>query len=326
MFKIIGTGSYLPEKIMTNFDLEKIVDTTDEWIRERTGIQERRIADEKQSNSDLAVNAAKNALLSANLKPEDVELLIVGTSTPDYAVPAVAPIIQHKLGCNNIPAFDINSVCSSFAYSLITAAGFLNSGFYKNCLVIGSDIYSRILNWHDRSTCCIFGDGAGAVVIQKDQSTKGILSHNYGAKGDDAELIKIPVGGSKFPAHYIHNNYKKEDYYFQMAGLDVYEFTIITVPKVMIDLITQANLTIFDIDWIILHQANIRIIESVAKKTKIPLEKFIVNIQKVGNTSSASIPIALDEAVRQGKIKRKDKVMMLGFGGGLSWGGLIIEW
>lgn len=325
MFKIIGTGSYLPEKIMTNFDLEKIVDTTDAWIRERTGISERRIARKDETNSDLAVNAAKRALEAAGLKPQDIEILIVGTSTPDYTLPAVAPIIQHKLGCDNIPAFDINSVCSSFAYALITAAGFLSSGFYKNCLIIGSDVYSRILNWKDRTTCCIFGDGAGAVVLSKDDSKKGILSYNYGAKGEDAELIKIHVGGSNNPTHH-EKNYSREDYFFQMNGLDVYEFTIMTVPAVVEDLIEKAGLQKDDVDWVVLHQANIRIIESVAKKTKIPLEKFIVNIQKVGNTSSASIPLALDEAVKQGKIKDGQKIIMVGFGGGLSWGGVLIEW
>ncbi|HQJ06794.1 MAG TPA: beta-ketoacyl-ACP synthase III [Spirochaetota bacterium] len=325
MFKIIGTSSYLPEKIMTNFDLEKIVDTTDAWIRDRTGISERRIADKDETNSDLAVNAAKKALEAAGLAPQDVEILVVGTSTPDYTLPAVAPIIQHKLGCGNIPAFDINSVCSSFAYALITAAGFLCSGFYKNCLIIGSDVYSRILNWKDRTTCCIFGDGAGAVVLSRDASKRGILSYNYGVKGEDAELIKIHVGGSNNPVHY-EKNYNREDYFFQMNGLDVYEFTIMTVPAVVEDLVQKAGIQKEEVDWVILHQANIRIIESVAKKTEISVNRFIINIQKVGNTSSASIPLALDEAVRVGKIKDGDKVIMVGFGGGLSWGGVLIEW
>jgi len=325
MIRIIGTGSYLPGKILTNFELEKMVDTTNDWIMERTGISERRIAEENELNSDLAVNASKKALDMAGLKPEDIDLIVVGTSTPDYTLPAMAPIIQYKLGCGKIPAFDINSVCTSFAYAFITAASLLGGGYYKNCLIIGSDVYSRILNWKDRSTCCIFGDGAGAVILQKDSTAKGIMSHIYGADGADAELIKIPIGGTKNPTH-KKNNYKKEDYYFQMAGLDVYEFTILTVPRVVKELIENSKLSKDEINWIILHQANRRIIESVSKRLKIPYDKFIVNINKYGNTSSASIPIALDEAVREGKIKRGDKMIMVGFGGGLSWGGVCLEW
>jgi 3-oxoacyl-[acyl-carrier-protein] synthase-3 len=324
MIKIIGTGSYLPEKVMTNNDMEKIIDTSDKWIRERTGISERRIAAKDEQNSDMAVKAAKKAIKNAEVLEKDIDLIIAGTSTADYNIPALAPIIQYKLGCRKIPAFDINSVCSSFIYAFFTACGLLNSGFYKNCLVIGSDIYSRILNWNDRNTCCIFGDGAGAVVIKKQENNNGILSHIFGADGADAELIRIPVGGTKYPIH--KKDYKEEDYYFQMAGTDVFEFTITIIPRLAVDLIEKAKLVNKDIDWVILHQANKRIIESVSKRTKIPLEKFIINIDRVGNTSSASIPIALDEAVLSGKIKSNDKIMMIGFGGGLSWGGLIFEW
>lgn len=325
MFKVIGTGSYLPEKVLTNFDLEKMVDTSNEWIVERTGIEERRIAADDELNSDMAVKAARRAIENAGLTPDDIDLIITGTCTSDYMLPAMAPVIQHKLGCRNVPAFDVNSVCTSFAYGFFTAAGLLNSGYYKNCLVIGSDIYSRILNWEDRTTCCIFGDGAGAVVIQADREARGILSYNFGAQGEDNEWIRVPVGGSKNPAR-SNSTYDPKDYHFQMAGLDVYEFTIWTVPTVVKDLLKKAEIVKEEVDWIILHQANRRIIESVSKRTKIPLEKFIINIEKVGNTSSASIPIALDEAVRDNKIKKNDKVMMIGFGGGLSWGGVLIEW
>ncbi len=325
MFKIIGTGSYLPKTVMTNNDIEKLVNTSDQWIKERTGISERRIAAKGELNSDMAANAAKKAIENAKLSVKDIDLIIAGTSTADYSIPALAPIIQYKLGCDKIPAFDINSVCTSFAYAFFTACGLLNSGFYKNCLVIGSDIYSRILNWNDRNTCCIFGDGAGAVVIKGGKGSSGILSHIFGADGSDSELIRIPIGGTKNPIS-KNNNYKKEDYFFQMAGTDVFEFTITTIPRVAVDLIKKANLTNNDIDLVVLHQANRRIIESVSKRTKIPIEKFIINIDRVGNTSSASIPIALDEAVLSGRIKDKDKIMMIGFGGGLSWGGVIFEW
>ncbi|HOV13070.1 MAG TPA: beta-ketoacyl-ACP synthase III [Spirochaetota bacterium] len=325
MIKIVGTGSYLPEKIMSNFDLEKLVETSDEWISKRTGIKERRIASENESTSDLAFYAARQALQMANLLPENIELIIVGTSTADYPIPACAPIVQAKLGCGKIPAFDINSVCTSFSYSFLTAYSMVANGLYDNCLIIGADIYSRILNWKDRNTCVIFGDGAGAMIIKKDNSKKGILSYQFGADGNDAELIKIPVGGSKYPGHDL-TDYLYGDLFFQMEGKKVYEFTINVIPEIAENLVKKANMKPTDVDWIVLHQANLRIIDTVAKRLELPLEKFIVNIERVGNTSSGSIPIAIDEAVRSNKIKSGDKVMFIGFGGGLSWGGLIVEW
>ena len=326
MVKAIGTGKYLPEKVLTNDDLEKMVDTNDEWIVKRTGIKERHIADSTEATSDLAHKASIKALEAADMSPEDVELIIVGTSTADYSIPACAPIVQAKLGCKKIPAFDINSVCTSFSYSFLTAYSLLASGFYDNCLLIGADMYSRILNWKDRGTCVIFADGAGAVVLKRDLTKKGMLSYIYGADGKDANLIKIPVGGSKFPGHFIENNYKTEDLYFQMEGKKVYEFTINIIPEIIDTLLKKASFKINDIDRIILHQANIRIIEMVSKKLDIPIDRFVINIDKYGNTSSASIPIALDEAVRDGRIKEGNKIMSIGFGGGLSWGGFIFEW
>ena len=293
MIKIVGTGSYLPEKIMSNFDLEKLVDTNDEWISKRTGIKERRIAGDNEATSDLAYYAAKQALQMARLLPDDIELIIVGTSTSDYPIPACAPIVQAKLGCGKIPAFDLNSVCTSFSYSFLTAYSMIANGLYNNCLIIGADTYSRILNWKDRNTCVIFGDGAGAMVIKKDDSKKGILSYEFGADGKDADLIKIAVGGSKFPGHDL-SNYLYSDLYFQMEGKKVYEFTINVIPEVAENLVKKAELTPDKIDWIVLHQANLRIIDAVSKRLELPLEKFIVNIDKVGNTSSASIPIAID--------------------------------
>lgn len=325
MIKVIGTGSYVPAKAVTNFDLEKTLDTSDDWITQRTGIKQRHIVENGEITSDLAVKAAQEAIKKANLKPKDIELIIVGTSTPDYPMPAMAPIVQQKLGCKKVPAFDINSVCTSFSYAFLNAYGILCGGFYSNCLIIGSDVYSKILNWHDRGTCVLFGDGAGAMIIEKDHTKKGIISHLYGADGKGAEYIRIPVGGTRFPnsqsAHYPY-----EDYFFQMDGKKVYEFTISVIPETAEKLIKQADLKPEDVDWIVLHQANRRIIDTVAKRLKLPIEKFIINIDRYGNTSSASIPIALDEAARSGKIREKDKVMMIGFGGGLSWGGVIFEW
>jgi 3-oxoacyl-[acyl-carrier-protein] synthase-3 len=325
MIKVVGTGSYLPEKIMTNKDLEKIVNTSDQWIKQRTGISERRIANDKEATSDLAVKASKLALEMANLKPEEIDLIIVGTSTPDYSIPAVGPIVQHKLGCRDIFAFDVNSVCTSFTGAFFVAYSILQSGFYNNCLVIGADTYSRILNWEDRGSCILFGDGSGAMVIKKDNTKKGILSYSFKADGKGANYIMIPVGGSRNPLRDI-KNYKNNDLLFQMDGKKVYEFTISCIPDMAENLIKDAGLVPDNLDWIVLHQANLRIIDAVAKKLGLSKDKFIINIDRYGNTSSASIPIAIDEAVRDGKIKDGNKIMMIGFGGGLSWGGVIFEW
>ncbi|MBN2547088.1 MAG: ketoacyl-ACP synthase III [Spirochaetes bacterium] len=325
MIKVLGTGSYLPEKILSNHELSKMVDTTDEWIYKRTGIKERRIASDNEATSDLAVKAAEKALKNSNLKPKDIELIIVGTSTPDYSIPAVAPIIQRKLKCSNAFAFDVNSVCTSFTVAFINAYGLLSSGLYKNCLIIGSDTYSRILNWRDRATCVLFGDGAGAMVVTADKTKRGVLSHSYYADGHGAEYIMIPVGGSRNPLANI-DNYSKDDLFFKMEGKKVYEFTISKVPDTAEILINKANLKATDINWIVLHQANLRIIEAVSKRLKLSKDKFILNIDRVGNTSSASIPIAIDEAVNNNLIKSNDLIMMIGFGGGLSWGGVIFEW
>lgn len=325
MIKVIGTGSYLPEKVMTNKDLEKIVDTSDQWIMQRTGIRERRIASNKEATSDLAVKASKKALEMASLKPEEIELIIVGTSTPDFSIPAVAPIIQKKLDCRDVFAFDVNSVCTSFIGAFFIACSFLNNGLYNNCLVIGADTYSRILNWKDRGTCVIFGDGSGAMVLRKDDKKKGILSYSFKADGKGADYIKIPVGGSRNPLRDV-GKYKEDDLLFQMDGKKVYEFTISCIPDMAEQLINDAGLVPDDIDWIVLHQANLRIIDAVAKKLNLSKEKFIINIDRIGNTSSASIPIAIDEAVRDGRIKDGDKLLTIGFGGGLSWGGIIFEW
>lgn len=325
MIQIIGTGSYLPEKVLTNHDLEQMVDTSDEWITRRTGIKERRIAADDETTSDLGTAAARKALEMANMKPEDVQLILLATSTSDYKISAGAPLIQAKLGCNKVPSFDINSVCTSFTTALLTAYSMLASGLYENCLVVGADVYSKILNWKDRNTCVIFGDGGGAALLKRDEKQKGILSHLFGADGTGNHLIQVPVGGCAKPQQFF-DKYEEEELYLHMTGKKVYEFTISVVPKAINQLIENAGLTKDDIDWVILHQANVRIISSISAMLKIDFDKFIVTIDKTGNTSSASIPIALDTAVRDGRIKQGDKVMMVGFGGGLSWGGMILEW
>lgn len=328
MIKIIGTGSYLPEKILTNKDIEKIVDTTDEWIIQRTGIKERRIAREDEATSDLAYNASIKALEMAKMSPQDIELIILGTSTPDYQIPACAPIIQNRLGCKRIPAFDVNSVCTSFTFAFLTAYSYIATGLYNNCLLIGVDTYSKILNWKDRNSCVIFGDGGGAFVIKKDTNKKGILSHVFGVEGSGTDQIRIPVGGSRNPLHTIEdfNKYNPKDLYFQMEGKKVYEFTLSVITGITKTLIEKSGLKKEDIDIFVFHQANIRIIDMISRTLNIPIDKFLINIDRVGNTSSASIPIVIDEAVRDGKIKNGDKILMLGFGGGLSWGGVVFEW
>lgn len=326
MIKITGTGSYLPEKILTNKDLESMVDTSDEWIVKRTGIRERHIANETQSTSDMAVIAANRALESAGITAKDIDLLIVATSTPDYQIPATAPIVQHKLGCDKIAAFDINSVCSGFSVSMINAYGLIASGLYKKALVIGADTYSRILNWQDRTSCCLFGDGAGAVVIERDERPANMLSHFCAADGAGANLICVPAGGVKTPIHEVNSNFNRDNLFFQMDGRGVYEFSIETIPQVIVRLTREAGLQPQDIDYVLLHQANIRIIDAIAKYLDIPRERYLSNVESVGNTSAASIPILLDETVRAGKIKTGDKVMMIGFGGGLSWSGFVLEW
>lgn len=325
MIQIIGTGSYLPEKILTNHDLEQMVETSDEWITRRTGIKERRIAGDNETTSDLGTAAARKALEMAKMKPEDIQLILVATSTADYKISACAPLIQTKLGCNKIPAFDINSVCTSYTTALMTGYSMLASGLYENCLIIGADVYSKILNWKDRNTCVIFGDGAGATIIKRDEKQKGVLSHLFGADGTGNHLIQIPVGGTALPQQF-YEKYEEEEFYLHMTGKKVYEFTISVVPKSIKELIEKAGLSKDDLDWVILHQANVRIISSISSMLEIDFEKFVVTIDKTGNTSSASIPLALDTAVRDGRIKRGDKVMMVGFGGGLSWGGMILEW
>lgn len=325
MIKILGTGSYVPEKILTNFDLEKTLDTSDTWIVQRTGIHERRIAAPEESTVSLSVAAAKKALAAAEVSPKDVDLLILTTSTADYQISSSAPIIANELGCGKIPAFDLNAVCAGFVYGFCVAAGLLESGMYKNCLLIGSDVYSRILNWKDRNSCILFGDGAGAILLKKENGAPNILAHDYSSDGSGSAYIRIPVGGSKIPYN-SNENIAKEDLYFKMEGKKVYEFTIKEIPACVKRLIEKANIASSDLDAVIFHQANIRIIDAVAKDCEIPIEKFFINIQKYGNTSSASVPLALDEAVRKGKIKTGDKVMLLGFGGGLSWGGVILEW
>ena len=315
--RIIGTGSYLPEKILTNQDLEKMVDTSDEWIRARTGIAQRHIAADGQMASDLALNASLNAMENADLKADEIDLIVVATTTPDMVFPSTACILQNKLGIKNCPAFDVQAVCSGFVYALATADMFISSGKYRNALVVGSEIYSKIIDWEDRSTCVLFGDGAGAVLLTQ-SSQPGILSSHLHADGNFSN--KLSVSGNICGGKVAGNPY------VEMEGSAVFKFAVKVLEDVVLEAIAENNLQATDIDWLIPHQANIRIIRSTAKKLGIPMKKVVATVEKHGNTSAASVPLALDIAVRDGRIKPNQYVLMEGVGGGFTWGAVLVRW
>ena len=320
---IIGTGSYVPEGSYDNFYFEKIMDTSDEWIRTRTGISERRIASEKQATSDLAYEAAKRALADAEISAEDVELIILATASPDKPIPSTACIVQDKLGASNAAAFDISAACSGFIYALDIARRFVENGTHKNVLIIGAETLSRIVDYTDRTTAVLFGDGAGAAVISQTEEN-GIMSAHIGADGSGGDYLQIPAGGSRLPASddTVANNMHK----VKMAGSDVFKFAVRKMADASKEAIKKAGLELEDIDFLVPHQANIRIIEASAKRLKIDMDKVYVNLDRYGNMSAASVPVALDEAVKEGKIKKGDKVVLVGFGGGLTWASSVLEW
>lgn len=321
---IIGTGSFLPDKILKNCDLEKIVDTSDEWITARTGIKERRIVDEDKSTSDLAIEASKKALEDAKLDPEDVDLIIVATMTGDMITPSTACIVQDKLGCKNAAAFDLSAACSGFVYGISMAYGLISSGVYKNVLLIGAEAMSRILDWEDRGTCILFGDGAGAAVISEVPEGRGILGMELGSDGSGKDHLLIPAGGARNPQ--TKKTLENREQYLKMEGSEVFKFAVRKIDETCKNLLEKTNLKSSDIDLFIPHQANTRIINSAVKKLKIPKEKTFINLDKYGNMSAASIPVALDEALRQGRIKDGDNILLVGFGGGLTWGSTILKW
>lgn len=320
---ILGVGSYLPEKIISNFDLEKIMDTSDEWIRTRTGIKERRVADENEATSDLATKAALNAIKDANLTPEDIDLIIVATITPDMIFPSTACLVQANIKATKAACFDLEAACSGFIYGMAVAKQFIETNTYKHVLVIGAEALSRILDYEDRSTAILFGDGAGAVVMGS-VNEGGVLSTNLGSDGNGKDYLNIPAGGSKNPAS--EETLKNRLHYVKMAGNDVFKFAVRIMQDASIKCVESANLDIQDIDYLIPHQANIRIIEASAKRLKLNMDKVYVNLDRYGNMSAASIPVALDEAYREGKIKKGDNIVLVGFGGGLTWGASVVRW
>ena len=320
---IVGLGSYLPSKIMKNFDWEEIVETSDEWIINKTGIRERRIASDDLCTSDLAVFAAKEAMDNSGVNPEDIDLIILATSTPDVPLSSTAAIVQRKLGCHNSAAFDINAVCSGWVHALDIGSRFAGTSGYQNVLVIGSEIYSRILNWDERSTCVLFGDGAGAALLQK-KKAGGVLGSWLKTDGRGSEVIQIPAGGIRIP--FGSEKFLDDDRYFQMDGRAVWDFAVEAFPEAVHSVLQKVGMKINDVDFIISHQANLRIIEAGMKKLGLDMDKTFTNIERYGNTAGASIPIALKEAVEAKKIKTGNLVITVGFGGGLSWGANAMIW
>ena len=319
---ILGTGSYLPEKVLTNDDLSKMVDTNDEWIRTRTGIQERRIVAENEATSDLAYRAAEKAIEDAGIDRNEIELVIVATMTADHATPSTAAIVQDKLGIR-ASAFDLSAACTGFIYAYTTGYSFIKAGIYKKVLVIGAESMSRVVDWEDRGTCILFGDGAGAVVLGEVESG-GFISSHLVADGSGACELIVPAGGSRKPANI--ETIQNKEIYMQMNGREIFKFAVKAFPETVENVLKQGNITPDDVDLFIPHQANVRIIESIAKRFKQPMDKFFVNLQKYGNTSGASVPIAIDEANKEGKLKKGDKIVIVGFGGGLTYGSILFEW
>jgi 3-oxoacyl-[acyl-carrier-protein] synthase III len=315
--RIVGTGSYLPEKILTNADLEKIVDTSDEWIRSRTGIRSRHIAADGELTSDLALPAARKALQSAGVAAGDIDMIIVATTTPDMIFPSTACILQSRLGIAGCPAFDLQAVCSGFVYALGTADLFIRAGQAKKVLVVGAEVYSRILDWNDRGTCVLFGDGAGAIVLAA-SNTPGILATRLHADGSYKEHLSVPgsvCGGKVWGRPFVH-----------MDGGSVFRFAVRVFEEVAHEVLDQAGLKVSDLDWFVPHQANIRIMEATARKLGLPVEKVIATVDHHGNTSAASIPLALDEAVRDGRIHPGQTLLLEGVGGGFTWGAVLLRW
>jgi 3-oxoacyl-[acyl-carrier-protein] synthase III len=318
--RIAGTGRFLPERILTNADLEKMVDTTDEWIRTRTGVERRHVADKGQTTSDLCLEAAKIALKDAGVTAEDIDLLIIGTTTPDLVFPNIATIVQHRLGVGGCPAFSIEAACTGFIYALTTADKFIRAGESKCALVIGAEIITKLIDWNDRSTCVLFGDGAGAVVV-KPSDKPGIISCHLGADGQYKDLLYYPVGVSKD----LHKA-GVGDSKIIMVGNEVFKVAVKTLGNVAEQALKANNIDKDDLDWLVPHQANLRIIQATAKRLGLPMEKVILTVQDHGNTSAASVPMALDVGIRDGRIKRGQLILMEAFGGGFTWGSILMRY
>jgi 3-oxoacyl-[acyl-carrier-protein] synthase-3 len=321
--KVIGSGACLPERVVKNDFFEGLVDNADEWVFSRTGIRERRFAREDQATSDLATIAAKQALEAAGIDASEIDCLVVGTSTPDMIMPATACIVQHNIGAGKAFAFDVNSVCSSFVYALEVADNFIKCGKYKTVMAIGADTYSKILDFEDKTSCPLFGDGAGAVILKATEEDKGVLCTYMRSDGSGWPLIQVPSSGSRKPV--TAETIAARENTFKMAGKQVYVFAIDVIPEIIVEICRKGGIRTSDLDYIIPHQANVRMIDFIAKKFDYPKDRFLLNLDRCGNTSAASVALVLDENLRNGTIKPGNLVLTMGFGGGLSWGGLLIR-
>lgn len=321
---VTGWGTAVPEQVLTNADLEKLVDTDDEWIVSRTGIHERRIASSEQTTASLATEAALQALQVAGLKPTDVDLIIVATSSPEHTFPATACLVQDRIGAIRAGAFDLSAACSGFIFGLHLAAQSIRTGAIRNAVVIGSETLSRLVNWQDRGTCILFGDGAGAFVLQAAEEPGGVLQGVIRSDGSGGDLLSLPAGGSRYPIS--HKVIEAGLHYIQMNGREVFRFASRVMTQATEEVIRKAGLHLNDIQWVIPHQANLRIIEAAARGLKLPMERCIVNLERYGNTSTASIPLATVEAINDGRVKAGDKIVFVGFGAGLTWGAVYVEW
>ncbi len=317
--RIVGTGRYLPERIMTNFDLEKMVDTTDEWIRTRTGVERRHVVAEDQTTSDMCIEAAKVAIEDAGVDVSEIDLIITGTTSPDLIFPNVATIIQHKLGISPCPAFSLEAACTGFIYALTTADKFIRVGDAKCALVIGAECITKLMDWSDRNTCVLFGDGAGAVIV-KPSEEPGLISCHLGADGQYKDLLYYPVGPSKSLA-----KAGTDEASIMMTGNEVFKVAVKTLEGIAAETLEKAGIEQSELDWLIPHQANIRIIQATAKRLGLPMEKVILTVQDHGNTSAASVPMALDVGIRDGRVKKGQLVLMEAFGGGFTWGSVLMR-
>ncbi|RLE04278.1 MAG: 3-oxoacyl-ACP synthase [Candidatus Aminicenantes bacterium] len=322
--KIVGTGFYVPDKILTNQDLEKMVDTSDEWIVTRTGIRERHIASEEQATSDLAAEAARRALQDAGLTAEEVDLILVATSTPDTIFPSTACRVQHSLGADHVPAFDLSAGCTGFLYGMIVAEGLILNGPARRVLLIGAELLTKITNWEDRSTCVLFGDGAGAVILEESQDDSGMLSAYWGADGSLGELLILPGGGTRIPAS--HDSVDQKLHYLQMKGNEVFKHAVKRMGEAAVEALKIAGLKKKDVDFLVPHQANIRIIDATGQRLKLPPERVYTNIQRYGNISVASIPVAIHELKESGQLKKGDILVFVAFGAGFTWAAVVYRW